>query len=70
MFWFIIVAAGIHYGGVWFAEYMPMSDSNSYDNTGKLYNVSKILTPEYTLDQEKYKVSFMSIYLIVATYQD
>jgi hypothetical protein len=58
VFWYVIVAAGVHYGGVWFAEYLPMSDSNSYDNTGKLYNVSKILTPEFTLDEEKYKVSF------------
>lgn len=38
-----------------------MSDSNSYDNTGKLYNVSKILTPEFTLDEEKYKVGFVPI---------
>jgi hypothetical protein len=39
-----------------------MSDSNSYDNTGQLYNVSKILTPEFTLDVEKYKVSVTSIH--------
>lgn len=62
VFWYVIVAAGIHYGGIWFAEYLPMSDSNSYDNTGKLYNVSKILTPEFTLDEEKYKVSSAEAY--------
>jgi hypothetical protein len=38
------------------AEYLPISDSNSYDNTGKAYNVTRILTPEFTLDLAKYNV--------------
>lgn len=50
-----IVAIGVHYSGVWYSAYLPMSDSNSYDNTGAIYNVSRIITPEYTLDIEKYK---------------
>jgi hypothetical protein len=37
------------------AEYLPISDSNAYDNTGKAYNVSRILTPQFTLDEAKYK---------------
>jgi hypothetical protein len=57
VFWFIIMTAAIHFSGHWFAEYLPISDSNGYDNTGQLYNVTKILTPEYTLDEAKYKVS-------------
>jgi hypothetical protein len=32
-----------------------MSDSNSYDNTGKPYDVQRILNPDFTLDVEKYK---------------
>ncbi|KAM3067181.1 hypothetical protein ACMFMG_005450 [Clarireedia jacksonii] len=55
VFWFMIVTAGIHFSGHWYAPYLPISDSNSWDNTGKHYNVSKILTPEFTLDLEKYK---------------
>jgi hypothetical protein len=31
-----------------------MSDSTSYDNTGSTYNVSRIVTPQYTLDEKKY----------------
>jgi hypothetical protein len=31
-----------------------MSDSNTYDNTGGLYNVSRILSADYTLDVEAY----------------
>ncbi|KAI9649692.1 hypothetical protein NHQ30_002273 [Ciborinia camelliae] len=55
VFWFMIVAAGVHFSGHWYGEWLPISDSNTYDNTGKHYNVTKILTPEYTLDIEKYK---------------
>lgn len=51
-FW--IVASGVHFSGKFYAQYLPMSDSNSYDNTGHLYNVTKILTPQFTFDPEKY----------------
>jgi len=57
VFWFVIVTAGLHFSGLWYAAYLPISDSNSYDNTGKLYNVTRILTPQFTLDEEKYKVT-------------
>ncbi|CAI7577618.1 unnamed protein product [Penicillium manginii] len=52
-FW--ICTAGIHYKGLFYSEYLPISDSQSYDNTGNIYNVSKILTPEFTFDPVKYK---------------
>jgi hypothetical protein len=32
-----------------------MSDSNSYDNTGKPYDVTRVLKPDFTLDIQKYK---------------
>ncbi|KAF8854741.1 small oligopeptide transporter [Acephala macrosclerotiorum] len=53
-FWFWIATAALHFSRHWFAEYLPISDSNSYDNTRKQYNVSKIWTPEYTLNEAKY----------------
>jgi OPT family small oligopeptide transporter len=45
---------GIRYTGTWYSRYLPMSTSGSYDNTGAAYNVSRILTPELTLDPVKY----------------
>ncbi|KAK3322505.1 OPT family small oligopeptide transporter [Apodospora peruviana] len=54
-FFFIFVASGLHYGDVWYGWYLPMSDSGTYDNTGAPYNVSRILTPEFRLDEEAYK---------------
>ena len=52
-FW--ITTIGIHYSGHWWNAYLPMSDSNSYDNTGSVYNVTRILTPDYRFDEAKYK---------------
>lgn len=52
---FIVLASLFHYGGVWYAEYLPMSDSSTYDNTGAPYNTSRILTPDFTLNEEEYK---------------
>ncbi|KAK8165389.1 small oligopeptide transporter, OPT family [Phyllosticta citrichinensis] len=51
----ILTSLGIHYTGAWYSEYLPMSDSNSYDNTGAEYNVTKILTPDLQFDEAKYK---------------
>ncbi|KAI1772387.1 small oligopeptide transporter [Hypoxylon cercidicola] len=52
---YIILATSFHYTGVWYSQFLPMSDSSTYDNTGASYNVSKILTPDFTLDEEAYK---------------
>ncbi|MCJ1307038.1 hypothetical protein MMC25_000684 [Agyrium rufum] len=52
---FIFTTIGVHYSGGWYATYLPISDSQSYDNTQGVYNVSKILTPEFTLDLAKYE---------------
>lgn len=51
-FW--IVTPAVHYSGLFYGKYLPMSDSSSYDNTGAVYNVTKILTPDFTFDAAKY----------------
>lgn len=48
-------AIPVHYSGHWWNAYLPMSDSSSYDNTGSVYNVTRILTPDYLFDEAKYK---------------
>ena len=52
-FWFATI--GLHYSDTWYAPYLPISDSQSYDNTGNIYKVHKILTPDFKLDLAKYK---------------
>ncbi|KAI9731982.1 MAG: hypothetical protein M1834_004433 [Cirrosporium novae-zelandiae] len=51
-FW--ITTLGLHYSNHWYAEYLPISDSSSYDNTQSTYNVTKILTPDFELDVDAY----------------
>ncbi|KAH7328547.1 OPT family small oligopeptide transporter [Stachybotrys elegans] len=52
---FIFGSSFLHYTGAWYGEYLPISDSGTYDNTGARYNTSRILTPDFTLDEEAYK---------------
>jgi OPT family small oligopeptide transporter len=52
-FW--IVTPAIHFSGMFYSEYLPISDSNSYANTGVKYDVHEILTPEFTFDPVKYE---------------
>ncbi|KAF8907710.1 OPT oligopeptide transporter [Gymnopilus junonius] len=51
-FWFLTPL--LHYTNVWFGEFMPISSRTSYDNTFNTYNVSRILTPDSTIDLEAY----------------
>lgn len=32
-----------------------MSDASTYDNTGAAYDTSRILSPDFTLDEEAYR---------------
>lgn len=61
-FWFVTI--GMHYSNFGYAKYLPISDSNSYDNTGSYYNVSRVLNPQtqtFLLDEyEKYSPLFLS----------
>jgi OPT family small oligopeptide transporter len=51
-FWFLTPV--LHYTNTWNGKYFPISSRGSYDNTGKAYNVTKILTDHATFDQEQY----------------
>ncbi|KAI0739693.1 OPT oligopeptide transporter [Daedaleopsis nitida] len=55
VFFFWILTPILYYTNTWYAKYMPISSRTSYDNMGNSYDVSLILTPESTLDLEKYK---------------
>lgn len=45
----------MHYSGAWYAQFLPMSDAGTYDNTGRPYDTSRILNADYTLDEEAYQ---------------
>lgn len=52
---YVIGAAALHYGGAWYSKFLPISDSNTYDNMGNAFNVSRIVTPELTLNVQAYQ---------------
>lgn len=52
---YMITASGLHYSGAWYSKYLPMSDSSTYDNTGAPYNVTRVITPAFTLNEVAYK---------------
>lgn len=50
------------YKNVLFSAYLPILSSAVFDNTGKPYDVSKILTPEFLFDKEAYD-NYSKVYL-------
>ncbi len=60
IFW--IICPALHFSNVWFAKYLPMSDSNSYDRFQQVYNVSKIVDENLTFMQDEYE-KYSPIYL-------
>ncbi|KAI1656429.1 small oligopeptide transporter [Daldinia decipiens] len=51
----LIPCIGMAYTGSLYSDYLPLVTSQTYDNTQKAYNVSKILGDSFTLDLEKYR---------------
>ncbi|KAF4968376.1 hypothetical protein FSARC_4173 [Fusarium sarcochroum] len=49
-----IVAPLLYFNNVWDAGYLPINGNLVYDNTGNRYNVSRILQPDFTLNQTAY----------------
>jgi OPT family small oligopeptide transporter len=52
-FW--ILTPALYFTNTWYAQYLPILSSHAFDNTGVHYNVTRILTPENTLDQSLYE---------------
>jgi hypothetical protein len=51
----IISTVGISYTGSLYSDYLPINTSKTFDNTGKRYDVSKILSSDFKFDEAKYK---------------
>jgi hypothetical protein len=59
---FVIVSAGIHFSGTWYADYFVVQSSDAFDNTGAKYNVSRILNNQLLLDEKAYH-AYSPLYL-------
>ncbi|KAF3910462.1 hypothetical protein ABW20_dc0108244 [Dactylellina cionopaga] len=50
-----IIAPILYYTNVFFSSYMPILSASVYDNTGKFYDVQKVLTKDFLFDENGYK---------------
>ncbi|THH00783.1 hypothetical protein EW026_g1809 [Hermanssonia centrifuga] len=55
VFFFWIIAPALYYTNTWFAAYLPISSTHSFDNTGASYDVTRIIDGSTSFDLEKYK---------------
>ena len=49
-----IIAPIGYYTNLFYSSYMPMLSASVFDNTGKIYDVGRILTPDFLFDREAY----------------
>ena len=57
-----IIAPIAYYLNFFYSSYMPILSSSVFDNTGKIYDVSKILTSDFVFDREAYH-KYSRVYL-------
>ncbi|KAL3476503.1 oligopeptide transporter [Aspergillus californicus] len=64
VFWIWIVAVACYYTNSWDSGYLPFQSSKVYDNTGDVYNVSRIVNSAsgYKLDVQKYE-AYSPVYM-------
>ncbi|ORY55280.1 OPT family small oligopeptide transporter [Pseudomassariella vexata] len=59
---FVIISMGLHFSGTWYSDYFVVQSPNAFDNTGAVYNVSRILDENLQFDAEKYH-AYSPLYL-------
>jgi OPT family small oligopeptide transporter len=55
IFWAWVIIPALNFSGVWYGDYVSISQNSILDNTGAIYNTTKILTPEHVVDPAKYE---------------
>lgn len=54
IFFLWIISPALHWKNVWFGRYFPFSSSSTFDNTGMPYNTSRVMNPDFSLNDEAY----------------
>lgn len=50
-----IAIPALNFSNVWYGDYVPVLRNAILDNTGAVYNISRILTPDHIVDPAKYE---------------
>lgn len=51
---FLIILPILYFTNTWYAKFMPLISSSTFDNTQQAFNVSKILNEDFSINFEKY----------------
>ncbi|KAL8365637.1 hypothetical protein RB595_004449 [Gaeumannomyces hyphopodioides] len=57
VFWIYIVSPAIYYSNTWYTAHLPFQSNSIYDNTGKTYNVSRVIDKklDFSFNHTKYE---------------
>ncbi|GLB41159.1 putative OPT oligopeptide transporter protein [Lyophyllum shimeji] len=61
-YWFLTPI--LYYNNVWYSQYMPISSINAYDNTGKIYDLERIIDDAASIRVSEYK-QYSPVYLSI-----
>ncbi|KAH0434803.1 OPT superfamily oligopeptide transporter, partial [Aureobasidium melanogenum] len=61
-FWIYIITPAMYYSNTWFSAYLPIQSTAVFDDAGRTYNVTKILTHDDKFDHAKYS-AYSQVYL-------
>ncbi|KAM5344065.1 hypothetical protein ACJ41O_012602 [Fusarium nematophilum] len=54
VFFLWIVSPALHWQNVWYGRFFPFSSSSTFDNTGAFYNTSRVMNPDYSINDDAY----------------
>ncbi|KAI9373031.1 OPT oligopeptide transporter protein-domain-containing protein [Aspergillus egyptiacus] len=52
-FWLLVPL--IYYTNTWYSAHLPLLDSNTFDNTGRIYNMRRVMNSDGTVNPEAYR---------------
>ncbi|KAK3182148.1 oligopeptide transporter 6 [Lecanicillium sp. MT-2017a] len=50
-----LIIIAMYWGNNYWSAYMPINSNEAFDNKAQIYNISRVLTEDSTIDVEKYK---------------
>ncbi|KXG47533.1 Oligopeptide transporter OPT superfamily [Penicillium griseofulvum] len=55
VFFYLFLSPILYYSNVWYSAYLPLLSSGTFDNTGKSYNVTRVLDATLDFSERNYK---------------
>ncbi|KAJ5200127.1 Oligopeptide transporter OPT superfamily [Penicillium cf. griseofulvum] len=55
VFFYLFLSPILYYSNVWYSAYLPLLSSGTFDNTGRSYNVTRVLDATLNFSESQYK---------------